>query len=83
MADASGATTYTYDSRDRLLSKATPAGTLTYTYDQAGNVATIRSSNTNGTSVDYAWDAANQLISVTDKPSGRSDNVSIHRDGPS
>jgi RHS repeat-associated protein len=70
MTDGSGATAYTYDTRDRLLTKATPAGTLTYTYDPAGNVATIRSSNTNGTSVDYAWDAANQLTSVTDNRAG-------------
>jgi RHS repeat-associated protein len=70
MVDASGTTNYAYDTRDRLLTKATPAGTLTYTYDPAGNVATIRSSNTNGTSVDYAWDAANQLVSVTDNRAG-------------
>jgi RHS repeat-associated protein len=70
MVDSSGTTNYTYDTRDRLLTKATPAGTLTYTYDATGNVATIRSSNTNGTSVDYAWDAAHQLVSVTDNRAG-------------
>ena len=70
MVDASGTTTYGYDARDRLLTKATPAGTLTYTYDPAGNVATIQSSNANGTSVNYAWDAANQLVSVTDNRAG-------------
>jgi RHS repeat-associated protein len=70
MVDASGTTNYTYDTRDRLLTRATPAGTLTYTYDPAGNVATIRSSNTSGTSVDYAWDAANQIVSVTDNRAG-------------
>ena len=43
------------------MTKATPAGTLTYTYDPAGNVSTVRSSNTNGTSVDYGWDDANRL----------------------
>ena len=52
MVDASGTTTYTYDVRDRLLSKATPQGTLTYTYDAAGSLASIRSSNTGGTSVE-------------------------------
>jgi RHS repeat-associated protein len=31
---------------------------------------TVRSSNANGTSVDYAWDAANQLASVTDNRAG-------------
>jgi RHS repeat-associated protein len=70
MADASGSTSYTYDSRDRLLTKVTPAGTLTYTYDLAGNLASIRSSNTNGTSVDYVWDAANRLFTVTDNQAG-------------
>jgi RHS repeat-associated protein len=70
MVDGSGTTSYTYDTRDRVLTKGTTAGTLTYTYDSAGNVATVRSSNTNGTSVDYAWDAANQLASVTDNRAG-------------
>jgi RHS repeat-associated protein len=66
----SDTTTYTYDLRDRMLTKAATAGTLTYTYDPAGNLATIRSSNTNGTSVDYTWDAANQLTSITDNRIG-------------
>jgi RHS repeat-associated protein len=70
MTDASGTTTYTYDLRDRLHTKATPEGTLTYTYDPSGNVASIDSSNANGTSVGYAWDAANQLASVTDNRLG-------------
>ena len=66
MQDASGITTYTYDSRDRLLTKATPIGTLTYTYDAAGNLASINSSNIGGVSVDYAYDALNRLATVTD-----------------
>ncbi len=70
MKDASGTTTYGYDNRSRLLTKATPEGTLTYTYDASGNVASIDSSNTNGTSVAYAWDPANQLVSVTDNRLG-------------
>jgi RHS repeat-associated protein len=70
MTDPSGTTTYTYDSRNRMLTKATPEGTLTYTYDDAGNLATIDSSNPNGTSVAYAWDAANRLASVTDNRAG-------------
>ena len=65
MVDASGTTGYTYDSRDRLLTKQTPQGTLTYTYDLAGNVSTLRSSNTDGASVNYAYDAINRLTSVT------------------
>jgi RHS repeat-associated protein len=49
---------------------------LTYTYDSAGNIQTIRSSNQDGspranaTSVDYVWDAANQLLEVTDNRAG-------------
>jgi RHS repeat-associated protein len=70
MVDASGSTSYTYDARNRLLTKAAPAGTLTYTYDAGGNVGSMRSSNANGTSVAYTWDAANQLVSVTDNRLG-------------
>jgi RHS repeat-associated protein len=66
MVDPSGTNTYSYDLRDRLLSKATPQGTLTYTYDAAGNLASIHSSNTSGTSVNYAFDALNRLSTVTD-----------------
>src|SRR4029078_4485454 len=51
--NASGATTDEYAARDRLKFKPPPAGMLTYTYDAAGNVATIKSSNTNGTDVAY------------------------------
>jgi RHS repeat-associated protein len=70
MVDATGTTTYSYDQRNRLLTKATPEGTLTYTYDSSGNVASIDSSNANGTSVGYAWDDANQLSTVTDNRIG-------------
>lgn len=66
MTDASGVTNYTYDARERLTSKATPAGTLSYTYDSASNVTRIQSSNAEGVDVAYAWDLANQLLSVTD-----------------
>jgi RHS repeat-associated protein len=66
MMDVSGTTNYAYDQRDRLLQKVAPAGTLTYTYDAAGNPASIRSSNTGGTSVNYAYDALNRLVTVTD-----------------
>jgi RHS repeat-associated protein len=66
MVDASGTTVYTYDGRDRLINKATPQGTLTYTYDPAGNLLSIRSSNANGTSVDYTYDTLNRLAIVTD-----------------
>ena len=67
--DASGTTTYAYDQRDWLLQKVAPAGTLTYLtymYDAAGNLASIRFSNTRGTSVNYAYDALNRLATVAD-----------------
>lgn len=64
MSDSSGITTYQYDSRDRLLEKATPEGTLTYAYDANGNVVSINSSNSNGTSVAYNWDQLNRLSAV-------------------
>jgi RHS repeat-associated protein len=66
MSDVSGATTYAYDTRNRLTSKQTPFGTLSYSYDNAGDVATITSSNTNGVSLTYAYDALNRLSTVTD-----------------
>lgn len=66
MTDPSGTTNYTYDLRDRLLQKQTPQGTLSYTYDVQGNLGSIRSSNTGGTSVNYAYDSLNRLWTVTD-----------------
>jgi len=66
MTDASGATNYTYDTRDRLLTKASPAGTLIYTYDNAGNTLSLKSSNTGGASMTYGYDALNRVTSVTD-----------------
>ena len=66
MTDVSGSTTYSYDTRNRLTSKQTPFGTLSYTYDNAGDVATIASSNTNGASLTYTYDALNRLSTVTD-----------------
>ena len=66
MTDQSGTTTYGYDTRDRLTSKATPEGTLSYTYDAAGDVKTIASSNANGASMSYGYDALDRLASVTD-----------------
>ena len=66
MTDPSGTTNYTYDNRDRALTKATPEGTLTYTYDAHGNVLTINSSNGNGASLTYTYDALNRLASAKD-----------------
>jgi RHS repeat-associated protein len=67
MTDASGTTSYSYDVRDRLLSKATAWGTLSYTYDLAGNLRSIHSSNADGATMDYTYDALNRLKSVTDR----------------
>ncbi len=67
MVDASGTTNYnSYDNRDRVLTKATPEGTLSYTYDAHGNVLTIASSNTNGASMTYTYDVLNRLSSAKD-----------------
>lgn len=66
MIDVSGTTTYQYDLRNRLESKATPQGTLSYGYDFQGNLTSIRSSNLGGTSVDYSYDALNRLQTVKD-----------------
>ncbi|HEY2961613.1 MAG TPA: RHS repeat-associated core domain-containing protein [Pyrinomonadaceae bacterium] len=66
MTDGSGTTNYTYDVRDRLLTKETPQGTLTYGYDRTGNLLSMRSSNTDGVTVDYTYDIMNRLESVVD-----------------
>lgn len=66
MTDASGTTNYSYDSMDRLSSKATTEGTLSYTYDAAGNLASMTSSNTHGVSATYGYDDLNRLTSVVD-----------------
>jgi RHS repeat-associated protein len=65
MTDPSGTTTYHYNDRDRLEWKLTPFGQLNYTYDNAGDVQSIASSNTNGASMTYGYDHLNRLQSVT------------------
>src|SRR3989441_359244 len=52
--------------RFKRQSQQTPQGTLTYAYDDGGNLLMTRSSNTNGASVDYTYDAMNRLASVKD-----------------
>ena len=73
MTDATGSTTYTYDNLDRMVTKMTPQGTLSYTYDTVGSVASISSSNANGTSVAYTYDNLNRLSTVVDNrlPTGQ------------
>jgi RHS repeat-associated protein len=66
MTDGTGTTTYAYDSQGRLTSQVSPRGTLNYTYDNAGKLKTLRSSHSNGVSVDYGYDVLNRLSTVTD-----------------
>lgn len=70
MQDPSGTTRYTYDELHRLVSVASPAGTLTYTYNSLNKVTTVRSSNTDGLAVDYAYDIIGRLEQVTDHRTG-------------
>lgn len=72
MTDASGTTTYNYDTQNRLISKQTPQGTLNYTYDLVGRVTSVRSSNANGVDLSYTYNENGLLISVVDNrlPSG-------------
>ncbi|MGB7264044.1 MAG: hypothetical protein WBC92_00930, partial [Terracidiphilus sp.] len=67
--DSVSTTTYTYDSMDRLSSKATPEGTLSYTYDAAGNLASMQSAD-GAVNVSYAWNSLNLLEQVTDSRLG-------------
>jgi RHS repeat-associated protein len=66
MSDNTGTTTYSYDLRDRLVTEATPIGTLNYGYDYNGNLVSIQSSTPNGTSVMYQYDALNRVNNVVD-----------------
>ena len=70
MVDASGTTTYTYNSRDWLTSKQTPEGTLNYTYDVAGNLATVTTSHAGGAAMTYTYDTLNRLATATDNHVG-------------
>ena len=81
MTDANGTTTYDYDSLDRLLSKSTPNGTLTYTYNEVSKIKTVRSSNTNGVSIDYSYDSLNRLSTVTDNRSNGTTSYSYDNVG--
>ncbi len=80
MTDASGVTNYSYDIRNRLVSKQTPQGTLSYTYDESGSIKTLRSNNTNGVSVDYDYDQLSRLSSVKDNRLTGSQNTTYTYD---
>jgi len=82
MTDASGGTTYSYTNRDRVRIKSTTLqGALSYTYDLSGNVASVVSSNANGTNVSYTWDAANQLATVMDHWTNGQTNYAFDQTG--
>jgi RHS repeat-associated protein len=66
MNDASGATTFNHDERDRQTAKKGPFGNLTYSRDNVGNLTGISSNNTNGTYVSYSHDVLNRLADRTD-----------------
>ena len=69
MVDSHGTTLYGYDNRQRLVSKASPEGTLGYSYDAVGNLLSIASSNSNGVAVAYRYDALNRLSQVVENGS--------------
>ncbi len=58
-----GTITLGHDGLDRLLSEATPNGTVTYTYDTSGRRQTM---NVPGqASISYGWDNADRLQTIT------------------
>jgi RHS repeat-associated protein len=65
MSDASGPTSYSYNSMDRLITKNTPQGALQYQYDAAGNLTRISVSGATPVTADYAYDALNRLATAT------------------
>lgn len=75
MVDASGTTSYTYNNRDHVLTKDTPEGNPTYTYDAHENLLTILSSQANGASMTYTYDALNRLASAKDNRIAAGRNV--------
>ena len=73
MTDASGTNSYAYDNRDRLLMNSwaiiatNQTMTLAYSYNSFGNLASVTSSSTNGTLVNYTYDVLNRLTNVMDR----------------
>lgn len=58
------ATTLTYDSRQRLISRVVGAESTTYRYNATGQLAQL--TRPDGSSMDYAYDDAHRLIAVSD-----------------
>ncbi|MDP3542860.1 MAG: RHS repeat-associated core domain-containing protein, partial [Elusimicrobiota bacterium] len=50
---------YAYDSRDRLVTKTLPEGTVSYEYDAVGNLTKV--TNYNGSIVETSYDALNRV----------------------
>jgi RHS repeat-associated protein len=67
MTDASGRTTYNYDSSNHLTGVNRPAGGIGYVYDLAGNLTQM--SGTAGI-VNYTYDALNRLSTVQETNTG-------------
>jgi len=65
MTDASGTTTYAYDTLDRLITNSSPQGTLIYAYELYGNLQSITSSRSGGAAVTYGYDSLNRLTSAS------------------
>jgi RHS repeat-associated protein len=77
MTDPSGATSYSYDTRDRLLLKTIawnngPTVSLNYRYDANGNVTNLWSSTANGVNLVYSYDPLNRLANVVGQASSLS-----------
>ena len=65
------ATTYTYDSRDRLTKKVTPQGEVNYTYDTLDRRTSVivkngaPGSQTTQPTINYTWDNADRLTQIS------------------
>ena len=77
--DPSGTTSYTYDGRNKVLTKnaASGGGTLTYNYDADGNLTLVKDA---GGSTSYTYNTRNLLASLTD-PAGKLWQFAYNADG--